>query len=96
MNFKMFTVRGAERKVAVNDAHVLYVQDGGDRTVVWLRVSGSCAPVALEVKEDFDTVFSRLNTSQSSAVRTGRVKRYDRKVINGFGEKAGKSNESAK
>lgn len=80
MSFKMFTVKGADRKVAVNDNHVLYIQDGGTSTVVWMRVSGSCAPVAVEVKEDFDTVFSRLNTCQSSIVREFKAKRKEADV----------------
>ena len=96
MNFKMFTKRGSDRKVAINDALVLYAEEDKDRTVAWMCAGGSRDLVSVELKEDFDIVFSRLNTSQSSVVRTGRVKKYDRKVVTGFGEKASKSNESAK
>ena len=70
MKFRMFTDRDGG-KVAVNVDHVKFVEAIVDnKTVIYLtgfEVSGVVCggeelPNVLVVSEDFDTVFSRLNT----------------------------------
>ncbi len=59
MKFRMFTDAVTQRKVAVNVDHVVdIVALGNGTTYIWFDVKGQ----ALNVAEDFDTVFSRLNT----------------------------------
>ena len=58
MKFRMFTENYSGCKVAVNVDKVVQVEDcGGKYTVIDLDNKRSVL-----VKEDFDTVFSRLNT----------------------------------
>ena len=59
MKFRMFTDAVTKRKVAVNNTKVVdIVQQGDGTTDIWFTVEGK----VLNVAEDFDTVFSRLNT----------------------------------
>lgn len=59
MKFRMFTDAVTQNKVAVNVDHVIdIVALGNGKTYIWFDVKGQ----ALTVAEDFDTVFSRLNT----------------------------------
>ena len=59
MKFRMFTDAITKRKVAVNiDTVVDIVQMGDGTTDIWFTTKG----LILNVAEDFDTVFSRLNT----------------------------------
>lgn len=64
MKFRMFTENVNGRKIAVNVDRVRHIQIGGrynEATEIWMDGHGEDA-VVIEVKEDFDTVFSRLNT----------------------------------
>ena len=59
MKFRMFTDAVTKRKVAVNITKVVdIVQQGDGTTDIWFTTNG----MILNVAEDFDTVFSRLNT----------------------------------
>ncbi|MBQ4385627.1 MAG: hypothetical protein II823_06905 [Kiritimatiellae bacterium] len=59
MKFRMFTDAVTKRKVAVNITKVVdIVQQGDGTTDIWFTTKG----MILNVAEDFDTVFSRLNT----------------------------------
>ena len=59
MKFRMFTDAVTKRKVAVNVTKVVDIVQMGDGTTdIWFTTKG----MILNVAEDFDTVFSRLNT----------------------------------
>lgn len=64
MKFTMFTrcadMSGVEHKVAVNRDNVLYAEEDGKGSIIWLSRGGDILP--LLVVEDFATVQSRLNT----------------------------------
>lgn len=59
MKFRMVTDAVTKRKVAVNITKVVDIVQMGDGTTdIWFTTKG----MILNVAEDFDTVFSRLNT----------------------------------
>lgn len=59
MKFRMFTDAITKRKVAVNIDSVVDIVEMRDGTTdIWFTTKG----MILNVAEDFDTVFSRLNT----------------------------------
>lgn len=63
MKFTMFTRcadMSGEHKVAVNRDNVLYAEEDGKGSIIWLGRGGDILP--LPVVEDFATVQSRLNT----------------------------------
>lgn len=64
MKFTMFTrcsdMSGNEYKVAVNRDNVLYAEEDGKGSIIWLSRGGDILP--LPIVEDFATVQSRLNT----------------------------------
>ena len=64
MKFTMFTrcenMSRNEHKVAVNRDNVLYVEEDGKGSIIWVSRGGDILP--LLVVEDFATVQSRLNT----------------------------------
>lgn len=60
MKFRMFTEIANGEKVAVNIDSVAYVDIVGGK--VQIHVNVGAFRVAILVKEDFDIVFSRLNT----------------------------------
>jgi len=66
MKFRMFTCAVTGRKVAVNvDAvFLIEVADKTEKTteIHMAAQDGECGDFVVDVSEDFDTVFSRLNT----------------------------------
>ena len=59
MKFRMFTDAVTKRKVAVNITKIVDIAQMSDGTTeIWFTTKG----MVLYVAEDFDTVFSRLNT----------------------------------
>jgi len=59
MKFRMFTDAVTKRKVAVNVGKIVDIVAVDDGTTdIWFTTKG----MVLNVAEDFDTVFSRLNT----------------------------------
>lgn len=65
MKFRMFTDKVSGLKVAVNVENVIEVDqnDDGSSTIWYDRFEGSVIKgQSIEVREDFDTVLSRLNT----------------------------------
>lgn len=70
MKFRMFTDATTDRKIAVNIDYVRVINVGGrynDATEIWLgecdeNFDGVPGGDMILVKEDFDTVLSRLNT----------------------------------
>lgn len=63
MKFRMFTDAANGRKLAVNVDFVLEIEaDKDGTTAIFMRRPYQGDVVIIEVAEDFDTVFSRLNT----------------------------------
>ena len=74
MKFRMFTNAANGRKVAVNidrvrnieaadaEANTTYIYLDGYEPAYDYRPDSQAVPVVIEVSEDFDIVFSRLNT----------------------------------
>ena len=74
MKFRMFTNAATGRKIAINIDRVQYIEAAGrkaKRTYIYIdglepsyedRADSQMAPIVIELSEDFDTVFSRLNT----------------------------------
>ncbi len=66
MKFRMFTdaIRKG-KKIAVNIDRVKFIETAdaeAGTTEIWMDGRDGDDPIILEVGEDFDTVFSRLNT----------------------------------
>lgn len=60
MKFRMMTDAVTGKKIAVNIDWVRHVQERDNSTEVWMGGHGQDV-IVIEVKEDFDTVLSRLN-----------------------------------
>lgn len=59
MKFRIFTDAVTKRKIAVNVDRVVDMVELGDGTTdIWFETKG----LIVNVAEDFDTVFARLNT----------------------------------